>query len=80
MATTVRSGRFTTSPDTTWRSAPYLDTTMLRVRPSQVLLKVPSNDGVTISFNKLIPAFQGSTVGNGQHLHGPEPWLAGAAT
>jgi hypothetical protein len=64
----------------TWKSAPYLDSTTLRVRPSLVLLKVPSNDGVTISFNKMMAAFtRQHGVGDDEHLHGSEPWLAGAA-
>jgi hypothetical protein len=61
-ATTTNDIQYSLDNGATWKSAPYLDSTTLRVRPSQVLLKVPSNDGVTISFNKMMPAFQGSTV------------------
>jgi hypothetical protein len=61
-ATTTNDIQYSLDNGATWKSAPYLDSTTFRVRPSQVLLKVPSNDGVTISFNKLMPTFQGSTV------------------
>ena len=61
MIASIRAGRFTTSPDTTWNPT-VLGCTTLHVRPSQVLLKVPPNDGVTISFNNMIPVFQSSTV------------------
>jgi hypothetical protein len=61
-ATTTNDIQYSLDNGATWETAPYLDSTTLHVRPSQVLLKVPSNDGVTISFNKMMPAFHGSTV------------------